>query len=122
MHMIRQPDVDGVDLVAAQTFGILLVGIGVLNFIFPRKLFEFLGVAGDEGGKFGIFLGVSESRKHCYLRYVTESDDSITDFLAWFGAVDLLHRLLHRSLRTTQIVPSAHQTVDTVKGVLFPAT
>src|ERR1700758_1508933 len=106
MHMIGQADIDCVNLTAAQAFGILLVGIGVLNFIFSRKLFEFLRVAGDESGKFGIFPGVSESRKHCDLGYVTESDHSVTNSLGWFGAVNLLQGLLsgllHGSLRTTQ--------------------
>jgi hypothetical protein len=81
MHVVWQPDIDCVDLAALQAFGILFVGIGVPNFIFSGKRFEFLRIAGDQGCDFGILLRMGKCRKNRNLRYITEPDDSIANCL-----------------------------------------
>jgi hypothetical protein len=84
MHIVRQRDIDGIDVPAPKAIIILLIGIAQFHTIAPAELPQFFRVVGNQRSHGRVAPGMGKCRQHGNLRNMPQANNGVTNLACPF--------------------------------------
>ena len=79
VHVVRQSDVDGIDLAAGKELVHTVIATEAPHAVAATELLQLLFLSRDQRGQHAVALGMLERRQHRSLSDVAEAEDGVAD-------------------------------------------